>query len=93
MDADGVNATIAGCNATACNVVLGSVSAAMVVVSLITLVHSPARVLSPAERYCAGEFLLAVVREMRVHRPGQLRRLAPSAVQWRTLHLGTTCVQ
>ena len=30
-DADGVNATVEGCNATACNVVLGSVSAAMVI--------------------------------------------------------------
>ena len=45
-DLDGVNATVEGCNATACNVVLGSVSAAMVVVSAVTLVCSQHHILS-----------------------------------------------
>ena len=42
-------------------------------------------IVTKVRRWC--EFLLAVVREMRVHRPGNLRRLAPSAVQRRTLFL------
>ena len=78
-DGDGVNTTAAGCNATGCNVVLGSMSAAMVVENSVrVLAHTPSLPCVHVNLHGSPHAVLVVVRAMRIHGPRQLRPVPTS---------------